>query len=552
MKRSWKARPRLSSDLLTQLLRSRGVEGEAEKEFFFDPRYESSYDPFLLCDMEKAVRRIRQAVERGEKITVYADYDADAITAAAVILRFLRHLGHGSADHYIPDRFSEGYGVNREAIAVLKDKGTSLIITVDCGANAVEAADFANSLGIDVIITDHHLITGSLPRACAVINPHRPDDQYPFKDLTGVGVAFKFTQALIQSFGRPGFEKWLLDLVAIGTVADCQSVLGENRIFIKWGLLVLQKTRWAGLRQLLGISGLKDSVLDTYHLGFIIAPRLNAAGRIEHGNLALELLLTDDPAQGLELAEKLDELNRRRRVLTEQILSEAREQIALRRKDKILLAAGSGWSRGVVGLVAGRLSEEYFRPVLVLDKGEKEAVGSARSVGSFNIVLALSQSREWLTKFGGHSMAAGFTLPSEHIEPFHKNLLEFAETALSEDDTEPVVEYDAEISFKEITHDFLESLDSFAPFGQGNTRPRFCLRNGTVKASTAVGREGKHLRVRLEAGGQIFSGIGFNQGYLAAKLFPGTSVDLICEPGFNEWNGAREPQLKIIDINLLS
>ncbi len=552
MKRIWKARDRVSENLPAQLLATRGV-ALKDSEDFLNPRFEGLLDPFGLKDMDKAVARIRKAWQDQEKITIYADYDADAVTAAAVLLRFFEAWNYPHVDYYIPDRFSEGYGMNVEAVKLLAERGTKLIITVDCGINAFDAVDLATYLGIDVIVTDHHQLTSGIPRAVAVVNPHRRDDSYQCKDLTGVGVAFKLVQALVTPPPSPpyqggevkgGWEKWLLDLVAIGTVADCQRLLGENRIFVKWGLVVLSKTRWVGLRKLMELAGVWQTPLDTYKIGFMIAPRINAAGRIEHANLALELLLTDDEAKSASLAQKLEELNRHRQDLTQQILSEAREQLVQAGNKKVLLAAGEGWPKGVVGLVAGKLTEEFYRPVLVLEKGAEEATGSARSIVSFNIVEAIAQSREILVRYGGHPMAAGFTLRSEHIELFHKNLLDYAETILSEEALSPVLYYDAELTLAEVNEELLNLLEKFAPFGLGNPRPRVRINNLKPEYVSAIGADRKHLRMYVGKVGCI----GFNLGFWAEKLQNGLEMDIICEPQFNHWNGSTKIQLKIIDL----
>ena len=542
MKRIWKPKIQHSPDILTQLLRGRGVMSDEAAEEFLHPQYERSHDPNLLLGMDKAVARVRKAIISGEQITIYADYDADAVTAAAVLLRYFQKIGHSKADYYIPDRDSEGYGMNVEAVKMLAERGTKLIITVDCGINAVDAIDLATYLGMDAVVTDHHLPTGPLPRAAAVVNPHREGDVYPFKDLTGVGVAFKLVQALVGA-AQQGWEKWLLDLVAIGTVADCQSLLGENRIFVKWGLSVLQKTKWPGLSALMKTAQI-EAPHDTYQVGFMIAPRLNAAGRIEHAGLALELLLTDDQARAAALAEKLNELNAHRQQLTETVLSEAREQLAPRREQKILLAAGADWPKGIVGLVAGKLTEEYYRPVLVLQRGAEEAVGSARSIANFNIVEAISQSRAILLRYGGHAQAAGFTLHPDHIELFHKNLLLYADSVLSEDDLSPVLLYEMEVALADVRPEFLDILEQFAPFGVGNPRPRFRLNNIEPRFPAAIGKEGKHLR--FYAGD--FGCIAFNMGFWAEKLKSGGKIDIVCEPQYNEWNGERKIQLKIVDL----
>jgi len=496
--------------LLEKLLAARNLRETDDIESFLDPRYEKLHDPMQMSGMRAAVDRIKNAISQNQQITVYADYDADAVTAAAVLLRYFQHSNYKRVDFYIPDRFAEGYGVNPEAVKLLKERGTDLIITVDCGINAVESVDIANELGLDVIITDHHQLTGEIPKAAAVVNPHQPNDTYPCKDLTGVGVAFKLVQAL--SDNDP-WIKWLLDIVAIGTVADCQSLLYENRILVKWGLFVLQKTRWIGLKKLLEAAGINAGPYDTYQIGFIIAPRINAAGRIDSADIALKLLLTDDAAEAELLADKLDELNRQRQAHTERILSEAREQVLALGDKKILLAAGEGWHRGIVGLVAGKLTEEFYRPVLVMEKTATEAVGSARSIGNFNIVEAISASSEILVKYGGHPQAAGFTLKSEHIELFHKNLLEYAEQTLTEEDLSPTLHYDAEIELKDINDSLLALLEKFAPFGQGNPRPRFKIKELRIKNIRAIGNEGKHLRLGLESENQIIGSVGFNLGF---------------------------------------
>jgi len=567
----WKIRASQNGEsILGSLFAARGLADDEQIKKFLDPVYQDHFDPFLMKDMDLAAARIESALDHNEKITVYADYDADAVTAAAVLMRFFQHINFKNVDYYIPDRFSEGYGMNPEAMKILKERGTNLIITVDCGINAFESIEAANELGIDVIITDHHQLTGGgIPAARAVVNPHRPDDSYPFKDLTGVGVAFKLVQALSSVIasgtprGNPNeiasestprndikqWEKWLLDLVAVGTVADCQSLLGENRIFVKWGMYVIQKSRWIGLRKLLKLANIAGTEIDSYKIGFIIAPRINAAGRMEHADGALQLLLTDNETEAEALAQKLEDLNHMRQQQTERILSEAREQMILLGDQKILVAAGEGWHKGIVGLVAGKLTEEFYRPVLVMDKTGQEATGSARSVGNFNIIEAIGQSREILVKYGGHPQAAGFTLRSENIEIFRKNLLEYAETSLTEEDLSQVLHYDALVALRQINGEFIEFVSRFEPTGQGNPRPRFRIDGLNIKKISAIGKDGSHLRLFVEQEGTALGCIAFKQGFWANKLKERESVDVICEPQFNEWNGEKKIQLKIIDLN---
>lgn len=566
MKKQWKVKELKETNLgelpeypslIVRLLALRGIVEPALIKDFLEPDFEKLNDPFLFGHMQKAVDRIREAIERKESITIYADYDADAVTAAAVVYRCLKKLG-AMVDCYVPDRFSEGYGMNEEAVRKIS-QNCKLIITVDCGTNAIAEAELAKSLGVDLIITDHHELTGKPPEAYALINPKNPEDFYPYSYLTGVGVAFKLAQALFS--GNPGWEKWLLDLVAVGTVADCQNLTLENRILVSFGLKVLGKTRWPGLRSLLEMAQVKK--LDAFTLGFVIAPRINAAGRIKHADLAFQLLATDDSLEASRLALELNDLNKQRQVLTEQLLSEAREQIELISDKKVLLAAVSGPQKerlGVVGLVAGKLLEEYGRPVLVLEKGEQLAVGSARSVADFDIVAALSYAKELLQKYGGHTQAAGFTLATGNISAFHQKLLEYADNNSTEF-AEPVLEIDAELTEHDINWENYDYISKFAPFGVGNPKPKFVSYGLDVVSSRIVGSDGRHLKLHLKlpaspstasrGGGQKYiNAIAFGQGFALPGIVPGKKLDVVYQMEANEWNGNKELEIKIIDLKL--
>lgn len=539
-------------ELVLRLLSERGYDTLEKIQNFLNPDYSLLHDPFLFADMQKACDRVRIAIDNQEKIVIYSDYDADAITALSVAYLALKKLG-ANVSYYIPDRFAEGYGLNPEAIKKICEDGAKVIITVDCGINAVEESALAQSLGADVIITDHHELTGELPRALAIINPKNPKDNYPFAYLTGVGVAFKLVQALFSGNRQlaaeipDGWEKWLLDLVAIGTVADLQSLTDENRILVSYGLKVLAKTKWPGLRALMDLASLVNRIPDTYTLGFIIAPRINAAGRIKHASLAFRLLICEDANQAADLARELNDLNTHRQQLTEQILSEARSQIQLIENKKVLLAAGTDWPKGVVGLVAGKLVEEYGRPVLVMDKGDLLATGSARSVRNFDIVAALTHAKDLLTKYGGHTQAAGFTLVTENIPALHQRLLEYAET-LNEELLGPVLHIDAEVSGTDISFENYNWLSKFEPFGIGNHRPKFVSYGLDVLEIRLVGAESKHLKLRVRLGDKVLEAIGFNQGFWGGILKLGSKVDLVYELSCNEWNGSRNLELKIIDL----
>jgi single-stranded-DNA-specific exonuclease len=558
--------------LILELLAGRGFDTEEKIKEYLDLDYSKLHDPFLFVDMQKAVARIFTAIEKKEKIVIYSDYDADAITALSVMYLALQKLG-ANLGYYIPDRFTEGYGMNPDAVKKLCEDGAKLIITVDCGINAVEEVEIANQLGTDVIITDHHELTGNLPKAFAVINPKNPADKYPFKYLTGVGVAFKVVQALSrntyhvsrnilpdgparhasdqasQQGVAGGWEKWLLDLVAIGTVADLQPLVGENRIITKFGLTVLSKTKWPGLRALLDLAQIGDRVPDTYTLGFIIAPRINAAGRIKHADIAFKLLIAEKKDEAETLAKELTALNTHRQMLTEQILSEARGQIELISDKKVLLAAGNDWPKGVVGLVAGKLAEEFGKPVLVMNKDEILATGSARSVGEFDIVVALTHAKELLQKYGGHKQAAGFTLIAENIPALHSKLLEYAET-LNTENLGPELHIDAELVAENATLQVYDQIAKFEPFGFGNHKPKFVSYNIEVADMRLVGAKSSHLKLRVKIGNQVIDAIGFNQGFWASILKVGSKIDLAYELDCNEWNGNRNLQLKIVDIRV--
>ncbi len=582
MSKIWKLKPDAPKELFerfpeldrisVQLLNNRGILGEAEAEKFLNPEYGDLHSPFLFLGMEKAVERIWQAIEDKEQICIYSDYDADAVTANAVLQQTFRYLGVETGS-YIPDRFNEGYGVNIEALSKIKDKGVKLVITVDCGTNSTDAADFCLGNGIDLIITDHHEIIGQEPKAFALINPKNPKDKYPFMDITGVGVAFKLAQGILSKtekvekiFGSgnglkpsatekkytPGYEKWLLDLVAIGTVADCHSLLGENRILVKYGLKVLLKSKWTGLKALCRIAGLdfSEKLADTYTLGFVIAPRLNAAGRIKHANLALDMLIEQDPQKAQDLALQLESLNKHRQDLTEQVLSEAKEKAALVMDRNVLVLMGENWPKGVVGLVAGRLTEEYHKPVLVMERQGGEATGSARSVGEFNIVEALKHASEYLVRFGGHKQAAGFTLAADRFEEFYQKILEYADKNLTEGDLQKKLELEAEIFEDDLALDTYHAIFEFEPFGVGNPRPKFLASDFKVTGFRTVGNGQKHLQMQLSKGKKFVSAIAFNFGWLAKTLKIGDNVDIAAELIEDGWNGRQDVKLRIVDIKI--
>ncbi len=564
MQKKWRVKPKIpaeqlsnynnSDPFLSQLLYNRGLVEKQKTEEFLNPEYERLHSPFLFMDMQKAVDRIWQAIEQGEKICVYGDYDADAITANAVLLNTFRYLGV-EAEYYIPDRFSEGYGVNLQALESIKAKGVRLIITVDCGTNSVDASEWCKKNNIDFIITDHHEIIGSVPEAFALINPKNPNDNYPDKEITGVGVAFKMAQAILnqskvksqKSKVVDGWEKWLLDLVAIGTVADCHKLLGENRILVKYGLKVLAKTKWIGLRALVASSSLDFSkqLPDTYTLGFVLAPRLNAAGRLEHAGLALDLLMSTDAVKAQQSAMGLEQVNRKRQDVTALILSEAREKALLIKERKVLAIMDPNWHKGVVGLVAGKLAEEFYKPVFILSQSETEATGSARTVGNFNVVDALSFSSKYLIRFGGHKQAAGLSLHPNNFENFYSSLLEFANLNLLEEDLSPVLELEAELFESQLSIVNCQLLSRLEPFGVGNLKPKFLISGVEIISQKLVGTNKQHLQLQIKIGEKEISAIAFNFKLVELQ----GPVDIVCELLQDKWNGRKNLKLRIIDIS---
>ncbi len=541
--------------LILRLLALRGITDPEAIRDFLNPDYAKLYDPYLFRDMQKAVERIESAIANQETIAIYADYDADAVTACAVAYLALQKLG-GKLIYYIPDRFSEGYGISVDGIKQLHAKGAKVVITVDCGINARAEAQVCQELGMDLIITDHHELIGELPEAFAVINPKNPHDNYPAQVLTGVGVAYKLVQALFsrnkkqETRNMEGWEKWLLDLVAIGTVADLQNLTGENRILVSFGLQVLPKTRWPGLRALIRVVGIEGQKFDTFTLGFILAPPINAAGRIRHADVAFQLLIAADEIQAEKLAAEVIELNRLRQMLTDQVLSEARALAETNLDKKIILVSGDEWPKGVVGLVAGKLMEEYNRPVLVVSVDpDGVATGSARSTSEFNIVAALGHAREHLQRYGGHAQAAGLTAHRDTLEALHQKLLEHAEN-LNLVLSDPVLYIDAEVAPADITWPNLEFIEKLAPFGTGNPKPKLLGFGLEVIDYRPVGNASQHLKLKVKYGEHQLESIAFNQGFLATRLTVGSKFDAVFELTANEWNGNRTMQLKIIDIKL--
>ncbi len=533
------------SRLTLQLLWDRGLKTQKAIDEFFNPDYnEDLHDPFLMKGMKKAVERIEKALKNKEKITIFGDYDADGVCGTAILSETLNALGI-NPDTYIPDRNKEGYGLNLKAVKEVAAKKTDLIITTDCGITDCEEIKLANKLGMDVIIADHHEVSGKVPSAISIVNPRQKGEKYPFRELAAAGVAFKLAQALLKNKVSEGWEKWLLDLVAIATVADIMPLVGENRTLVKYGLVVLAKTRRLGLQELMKTARIIK--VDAYTLGYILGPRLNAAGRMEHANTAYELLVTKSKEEAETLARRLSEKNQERQKLTSRIIKEVESRLDLE-KAKMIFEGDKNWLIGVVGLIAGRLANRYYRPTVIFQKMKDKTKGSARSVPSFNIVEAIGMCQELLEDFGGHPGAAGFTVSNKNLKKFKEKLLKIADKKIKEEDLIPLLNIDLELEPEELNFEVYEEIQRFAPFGEENPRPLFLMRGLKIVNLKGVGNNGNHLKCYLAGKTRGFQAIGFGLGDFCDKMKQGDRIDIAFELITNDWNGARELQLKIIDL----
>lgn len=537
--------------VLRQVLYNRGITTPAEAQAFLEGRYLGKTDPFLLADMDTAVARIQRAIENDETIYVYGDFDADGVTATVLLTQALRGLGlsRQQAQPYIPDRVDEGYGLNTEAISKLKENGAGLVISVDCGIRSILEAQHAQSIGLDMIITDHHSLGADLPPALAVINPKRPDSAYPETMLAGVGIAFKLAQALRQAMpGRAQFEDTdLLDLVAIGTVADLAPLLHENRKLVADGLLALNNGRRPGVRALAEVSRLKMGSLTAESIAFGIGPRINAAGRLSSAYVAARLLAATNQVDAHSYARELNQLNQQRQRLTSDLGDKSEGMIDP--TDPILITADTDYLPGIVGLVASRLAEKHYRPAIVIEQGEEESRGSCRSIDEFHITDALDEVADLLVRHGGHAQAAGFTIRNENLPEFMERMRAIAAQQLDGRDLSPTLTIDAEIDLADVDWGLFEHLSGLEPTGTANPTPVFASRNVEIISHRLVGSDSAHLQLRLTSGAssgggyKVLSAIAFRQGAWAAHL--PQYIDIAYTLNVNEWNGRRDLQLMV-------
>ena len=535
------------NDLLATILVNRGIDNGEKIRQFLEPTRQDFYDPYLMKDMEIAVERIVKAIENQEKVIIYGDYDVDGITSTTVLKKFLKDLGL-EVSYYIPNRLNEGYGLNNKAIEKIVNEGYSLMITVDCGISAIEEIDYANSLGLETIVTDHHEPGEVLPKALAVVDNKRKDSTYPFRDLAGVGVAFKLTQALGMKLElkEEAYLKYL-DIVCVGTISDIVPLVDENRVITKLGLLLVRQTKNMGLKSIINSSGYNK--IDSNTISFGVAPRINACGRMGKAEEALELLLSTDIYEVNELTKKLNEHNRERQEIEKSIYESAVEKIEKNHLDenRTIVVGGEDWHHGVIGIVSSKITDMYFKPSILLSFEENgTGKGSGRSIPGFDLHQASTKCQDTLEKFGGHSMAVGVTIKKENLEKFRE---EFEKVA-AEEKTEnivPILNVDSKIDLNSVDKDVIESLKALEPFGEANKMPIFAFKNLRIDSIRALS-EGKHLKLTLKEDNIIINAIGFNMGELAEEYRIGDKIDVAGVLEINTFNGVDNLQINIKDV----
>ncbi|MBI2439282.1 MAG: single-stranded-DNA-specific exonuclease RecJ [Candidatus Moranbacteria bacterium] len=545
--------------VLSALLADRGCVTDEESERFLFPQFDRDiHDPFLFHFMERVVKRLGEARKHGETIGIFGDYDADGVTASVIMREALTALGIAVVV-YIPEKLSEGHGLNMKAVNFFVEQNIGLIVTLDCGMTNHDEIDSAKKQGVDVIIIDHHHTPEILPNAYAIINPKLPGETYPFSDLCGAGTAFKVAQALYRRFLPEKIDqlKWILDVVAIGTVADVMPLIGENRVLVKYGLIVLSKTRRTGLQQLFAVAGIRideNNKPDARMIGFQIAPRINAASRMAHAMLAHELLMEEDPAHARVLALELDAHNVARQktstLITEQVRAIVKERYE---NKKFIFAVEKHFPFGIVGLIAGRIAHEFHKPTCVLTKGKETSQGSFRSIPELDIISLINQCGDLLEKFGGHAQAAGMTIRNDRLDTFYERFNALVEEKLKNIITEPKFIIDVRIQPEHITPELVRGMELLAPFGEGNPEPVFSLARMRVKEARLVGNGQKHLKMCLtnQEGTRQYDAIGFSLGERASSLTVDTLLDAAFQLSENTWNGNTTVQLKLLDMRVL-
>lgn len=542
------------SRTIARILGNRGIHNLTDAKRFLEPSLDHLHNPSLMDGVDWAVERTRQAIDQKQKIMVHGDYDVDGITSTSLMMRVLRLLG-ADVSWYIPHRQTEGYDVGRKGVETAKERDVKLIITVDCGTSAVDAIGYARELGIDVIVTDHHEVGREMAPASVIVNPRKPSCSYPFKDLAGVGVAYKFAEALIRECGYdvPTYRRRFCDLAAIGTVADVVPLLGENRVLVKFGMDELPRSGKKGLRALLDIAGLSNTRISSHALAYGLGPRLNAAGRLGHASTALELLLTTDATEASELAQKLDATNKERQAEQERITNEALRVIAddsLDDKLKVLVLSSKGWHPGIVGIVASKITDRYSRPSILIsiDESGDAGVGSARSIAAFDLFDALGKCGHMLDRFGGHRRAAGLSISTSRLQEFSDAINRIADEILTDSDLMPQLDVDTTIDIEVATQSFARELQLLEPYGFGNRQPVFVSKDVPIIQKARIGATGAHLKLKLGTKlGRPLECVAFGWGEQEDAFQLGSCVDVCYNVQINQFGGNETVQAVLRD-----
>ena len=545
------------STLLAQLMVNRGLGDPDAARFFLDARLDTVHDPFLMLGMDVAVRRIVQAIQNKETVTIYGDYDVDGVTSAALVVHFFRELG-APVDYYLPNRMEEGYGLNDNALDTIKARGGRLVITADTGITALSQVDHANKIGVEVIVTDHHQVAvEGLPNALAVLNPHQPECTYPFKFLSGVGIVFKLAGGIRRGLLEAGWDadklpnlKKHLDLFTLGTIADMSPLIDENHVLTSHGLEALRTSVKPGVIALKSVVGIEGKV-DSSSVGFGMGPRLNAAGRLGQPDRGLHLLVSDDLNEAMEMAKSLEVLNEERKETQKWCFEEAEylldRQVDLENENVIVLAS-ENFHQGVIGIVAAKLAEKFFRPAILISLVEGMGKGSARSIPAFNLVKAMTQCSEHLVQYGGHAYAAGLNIKEERVDDFRKAMNKVGAEYLTADSLVAEVKVDATLRMEDITQEFYGEMEMLEPFGQMNRVPVFISREVRARDVKFVGREDNHVRFRAFQGNQFRNVIGFNLAHDFQSIDANEPVDIVYELRRNTWGGRNSIEMKLLDL----
>lgn len=538
---------------LEKLLENRNILSKKEKISFLRADFESeNHSPFLFRDMNKAVNRIYEAIKKGEKIIVFGDYDVDGISGTAIVVHVIKALG-GTVSYRLPHRVNDGYGLNKTFVEEFKEIELGVLITVDCGISCANEVSLARDYGIDTIVTDHHSIPEKMPDAAyAILHPLHKNENYPFKHLTGAGVALKLGQALLEKSeleNREFHGELIVKFASLGTVADLGPLYGENRTIVKRGLDLLGSSDWKGLMYLKKYSGIETGhEVTSTSIGYRLAPRINAAGRIGTPYVALQLLLKNDE-EAETLAEKLDQLNRKRQVMTAKALEIAEQVLDSQLQEELMLVAHSDqWHTGILGLLAGRLAEKYYRPTIIMEDRGDELVGSARSPENFSMIQALTEQKRLLSHFGGHKQAAGFSIKRENLEEFIKNIQNYAKNTIDKSTLKPHLNIDCELDFDEVDEDLYADIKDLEPFGMENDEPVFLIKGVMPTSPKLVGTNQNHVKFSAQQNGKTINAIGFNLGKFYDQLIKKDSIDIVCSLGVNRYLDKEDLQLKIIDF----